>query len=478
MFEKYIEDTQGNFATMAAFAVGLLMMGVGVAVDMSGAVSAKKDLQAMLDMGLLAAATDVPVTRNRGQENQIDYRGKTHSSMLSNGYGVSDPLPIVQVEGNYLTGTATYKYQTAFGGLIGRNYMDIRVGSQVSLKGTQNLQIALVLDNTDSMNPNGKMTALKQGAVALVDAIEASGSASNIALVPFAKYVRVDMDFAGVPWLDLPNEYEVERTWQQATHSGGVCTVEDRIYYVDGVEEIRPTNVCTGQTTTYETQSRMVEGVWDGCVGVRDTPNDAVDGNYSFGVPGLLHKDRFEVTGLNIDIPAYCPAEIVPLTADYDDLRDNIGNLFGTGTTYLPMGLMWGQRVLSPIVPYHEAASTDISKNVMVIMSDGKNTAEVRDTAQTRATHEAPPYIYEAKSVTEVVPLADALTASLCTEIKESGTEIYTIAFQIGDLPTQTILENCASSSAHAYTAENNGALVIAFENIADNLESVVRISR
>lgn len=462
---------------MSSVVIAMLSLGMAVSVDTAGAFKAKQDMQGILDISLLAAVTTTEGARNQGQNNQIDWSGITHDYMLANGYPVTAPAPTVQVQGGFLTANLTTQYETSFGGLLGMNEMDVSVGSQVTLRGGSTVQVALVLDNTESMNPNGKMTALKEGATALVDAIEDGGSGSNIALVPFARYVRVDMDFEGSSWLDVPDYYEVERVWEQATHTGGTCTEETRTRMVDGMEVEYQHTACEGQTTTYETQSRMVEGEWDGCVGVRDQPLDTLDGNYSVQVPGLRRHDRKEVTGLNSDTNVYCPREITPLTDNYSELRSEIQELYGTDITYLPIGLTWGQRVLSPGIPYDQASTDDGIRNIMVIMSDGMNTAEIRDTAETRADYEAPPWIYHA-SDGEAVPYANTMTASLCEQIKSEGTEIYTIAFQIDDPATKALVTNCASSGSHAYDAGSNAALVTAFENIAESLESEIRLSR
>lgn len=477
LINKYLKNTQGNFAIMTSVIMGVLLVGVGVAIDIAGALKSKQELQGMLDMGLLAAATNTENAKNYGQNKKIDWSSITHNYMISNGYSASNPAPIVNVNGNFLTANLAHQYETSFGGFLGVDQMNINIGSQVTLKGTSAVQIALVLDNTDSMNPNGKMTALKDGARALVNAVEDGGSQSKIALVPFAKYVRLNTSYAGSPWLETPQEYDTPRTWEQATHSGGTCHLEDQVFNVDGVEVTRETSVCTGQTTTYETMHMIVESRWEGCVGIRDQPLDTLDGNYTTRIPGLLNRIPKELTGLYIDVEAWCPYEIIPLTNDYNSLKNHIGELYGTNKTYLPMGLTWGQRVLSPVAPFDEATPSEDIKNIMVIMSDGDNTAEIRDTAETNAEYQAPPYIYEAKD-DEDVPNANTMTARLCSQIKAQGTEIYTIAFQISDPETKTLLQNCASSTSHSYDAGSNASLVAAFETIAESLESEIRITK
>lgn len=481
MLTSFSKDIKGNFGIILALGVGVLALGVGVAVDTSGATKARQTLQASLDLALLAAAANasqgfMPEEQD-GDNYDYDYAADVHEFMIANGYNPAMPAPTVKHENSFLIAQASEVYVPTFGKLLGLKEMNLNVVSEVTLRGSAKVQIALVLDNTNSMNSGGKMTALKSGARDLVNAVRDGGSQSEIAIIPFSKYVRIDTSHRGSPWLVVPTEYDTDRTWQQATHTGGTCELVDQEYNVDGIIEIRPTTVCKDQITTYETQHRVIESRWEGCVGVRNKPLDSLDGGFVTPVPALLNTIPTEVTGLHVDVKSWCPRTITPLTNDYTKLHAEINELYGTGVTYIPAGLTWGHRVLSPIVPFDESLSENPVRNIMVIMTDGKNTAEFRDTTETRQNYEAPPYIYRAED-DEAVPLADRLTTELCTQIKAQGTEIYTIAFQVTDAAARSIVQNCASSNKNAFVASDNTGLVRAFGHIASSLESVIRLSK
>ena len=64
----------------------------------------------------------------------------------------------------------------------------------------------------------------------------------------------------------------------------------------------------------------------------------------------------------------------------------------------------------------------------------------------------------------------DALTLEACTNAKNAGITVYTVAFQVTASATKTMLKTCATSSAYAYAAESNSELLAAFQTIANQI--------
>jgi hypothetical protein len=58
-----------------------------------------------------------------------------------------------------------------------------------------------------------------------------------------------------------------------------------------------------------------------------------------------------------------------------------------------------------------------------------------------------------------------------CTNVKNQGIALYTIAFDTSSHRRQ-LLADCATSSAHAYTADDATDLKDAFEAIADQIRT------
>ena len=150
-----------------------------------------------------------------------------------------------------------------------------------------------------------------------------------------------------------------------------------------------------------------------------------------------------------------------------------------TDNTYLPSGLIWGQRVLSPGEPFDNTtpAGETEKRKVMIILTDGNNTTEIRQDADSEAAWEAPPYI-AAVDNDEVAYEANAATVRMCQNAKSEGIEIFTIAFQVTDETTKDLLRNCASSPENAVTAGTNSGLIARFETLAENLKDEVRLMR
>ena len=66
----------------------------------------------------------------------------------------------------------------------------------------------------------------------------------------------------------------------------------------------------------------------------------------------------------------------------------------------------------------------------------------------------------------------------MCTNIKNTGIRIITIAFDLNDLWTETRLKNCASSANDFYDADNNNELALVFDGIAKSIIETVRLTK
>jgi hypothetical protein len=138
-----------------------------------------------------------------------------------------------------------------------------------------------------------------------------------------------------------------------------------------------------------------------------------------------------------------------------------IRSMSAWGDTYIPSGLVWGLRMLSPDEPLTAAAPySDIGdglRKAMVLMTDGAN------------SHSP---LYPSHDGTDTAE-ANELTAELCTNIKAKGILLFTVAFEITDSTTLDLMEDCATSTSYFYDAENSADLEESFKNIATKLMDV-----
>ena len=471
-FKDYLEDLNGNFSIALALGALAMTAAVGAAVETSNMTRMRNQLQSQVDIATLAAAGTVA----NGQE-ELDYSALAYEVMVKNGYSAENNKPEATNDGTYLDVKATVEYEGLFTDLLGGKTFNLSASAQSTLPSIAPIELVLALDNTASMGFNGKIGALKTGAGNLVDAIEDSNSGTTIGLVPFARYINVG-DERGA-WLDTPAEYDTERTWQQATHSCESYSYEPTTETRDGVEYTYDEEICNGRTTTYETRSRTIESRFEGCVGTAEEPHHLGGISASNRVIGLLNIQPKEVTGLDRDTEAWCPLPIRPMDDDYYSIGRHINEMYPVDVTYIPLGLLWAERLLDRTVAFRQEPRDVEKQQVLVLMSDGKNTAEIRDTQYYQDQLRAPPYITDYQfDPDRTVPKTDEDTTLMCDRIKGKNIIIYTIIFQIDDENAKALLTECATSPAHAFEAGDNDGLISTFEKIGDSLSANVRLTR
>src|SRR5262245_21470432 len=184
---------------------------------------------------------------------------------------------------------------------------------------------------------------------------------------------------------------------------------------------------------------------WRGCVGSRSQPLDISDRSPEIPYPTVLE-------GIEPDSPI-CPGPLTPLTSNKSLVQTAVAGMVMTGQTYIPAGLMWGWNVLTHDPPYIEARVKGVRK-AMLLMTDGENNRS-----------------YYSYGLHEGLDLASAVKTmlSLCTNIKQAGIHLYTVAFDIAVAERAVVdqLKECASDSRSAFVADDGTALVQTFSDIA-----------
>jgi len=484
--KNYFLNQDGNVALMFSGAAAVLLGLTGLAVDYSNMVRMRTELQANMDAAVLAAATvefgnGRNTFSNKSNEEKLRLEA-ANNVIIANGYNLNELNPELEFTDRSVVIKAEIKYMPHFGRFIGRDEVKISAVSESGIGRLTKVDLVLVLDNTDSMSIEGKMDALKTGAIGLVEAIEEDGYGSKIGLVPFSRYVRINETMATQSWFHRPVEYETTRTEQDQIKTGGTCYTEE--IERDGVKTGDTYEKCENQTVTLGPEyEKTYESRWEGCVGTRSHPLNETDGSYHNRVPGILNFVPRENHAGNHDVWTRCPAEMIGLTDNYSLLKNEIKDLYTTDNTYLPAGLIWGERVLSPALPFDNAQedSGNPNKRVMVFMTDGENTSRLESDAYRISILDGPPYINGLNNNDLADGRADATdqaTARLCSKIKADGTDIFTIAFKVTDPATKQLLTNCASSPDMALTADDNRNLIAQFEVIAESLSESVRLFR
>ena len=440
-------ETSGSIATIFAFAfLGLTGM-VGMALDYTRYQTIKTDLQASADTAVIAAAVaDKSVTT----PEEV-----AQSTLTANWATKARPstatITVQDLPNNELQATAKTSLPTTFMKILGFSTIDIEVISSV-VYGQNQAEVALALDTTGSMSGQ-KLSDLKSAARLLVDtAYAAPGAAARVqfSVVPFARYVNVGTMSQNAPWMSVPaNSSSTSNVCSTTTPVTGTsnCTTQTATYYDDGVLKSYqyqqcdytygpPVTTCSNVTTTT---------TWNGCAGSRTYPANTqkvvTSGN---PVPGIMNVS--------------CPSQLQRLTKIKPDIYNAIDGLVATGETYIPAGLVWGWRTLSSEAPFADgAASSTSARKVLVLMTDGTNTA-----SPNYPDHEG------SNSTT-----ADTLTTELCTNIKADKVTVFTVAFAVTDTAIKDRLKACASSEVNFFDATNSTELTTAFEKIGRTLAAM-----
>jgi Flp pilus assembly protein TadG len=457
---RFHANTDGSVAVIFALCLMSLLVSAGLAIDFGRSASLRTSLQNDLDAAILGAAvneTELSAIRTAAEKHLKDnWAAKYEIEAATVTLTVEKPTETT------IAGAAQVRVPTTLMALAGISNVDVRVTSQIELA-SENVELALVLDVTDSM-AGAKIEALKTSANSLIDkayANEKSAEHVKVAIVPFADYVNVGDINRNASWISVPLDSEEVRetcidNYREVTGTSN-CRTVPYTYDRDGVSVTVDTQVCDYEygppqnrcfTNTYYTR-------WYGCAASRDYPLDVNDTDWDVPVPGAMNVS--------------CGAPGLELTNDVDALKQRINDITTFGNTYIPAGLFWGWAVLSPEEPFSGAREYGAKidgvpvQKVMVLMTDGANTRS--------------PIYANGNHAGNDVTLANQRSEELCTNIKAKGIKIYTVAFEVADLGIKDILRDCASAPSNFFDADDSSELQTAFENIGANL-SPLRIAR
>ncbi len=285
-------------------------------------MTAKTDLQSALDATALAVAmSDKPSAAQRKQVGK-DYFKKNFADSASITAGVN-----ISIVGNLVTASADFDYPMSFMALGGIKSFKIGGLSEVDLSNDKKAEVVLVLDYSGSMNRNDKYIRMRDAAITMLNALDASTEDGflKVGLVPFSAMVHTSMP------------------------------------------------------ASYVTQS-AAGAVWTGCTQDRKYPHNtgvAAPGSSNDTKWGYIDPGSENTGSKNCSAYATKGLAIVPLTGDIPGLIGKLGAMSPVGNTNIPLGTEFGWNLLDPEAPYTEgAAYTDSStRKFIVILTDGVQTS-------------------------------------------------------------------------------------------------------
>ena len=405
--ERFLDDRRGTTAVLFGLSVIPVMAIVGSAVDYGRASAARTELQRAVDAAALtlvrdAASLDEPKLKERGRSL---VRG-----LLKDVGGFSADTITVSRNAKTIRVAASGTLKTAFMAVAG---FDIAIGSEAEATwGSTRIELALVLDNTGSMNeaPGGKrkIDALKTGARDLLDTrrgVAHDRETVKVSIVPFDTEVRLETRYNTAEWLRWSNP-------------------ADRL-------------------------------AWTGYVIDRDQPNDASDALPKTSDPKTLYpavrESQWKAMG---DIAPIRPLTSVHGGKDFRDLTDTVDAMRPRANTNIAIGVAWGLATLSQSEPFTEAAAFGSGnlKKFMVVLTDGENTQNHID-----------------GKVNTNVGRIDARTRLACQAVKDATVTVYTIRLESGNA---ALLRDCASEEKKYFDVQDASQLGPVFQAIAREISA------
>ena len=473
----------------------------GGVVDYGRAVKTKAQLLTALDASILAAMLQYSLDDETDYKKVVtDYIKKnlTEADKTYQGLELDITVPDITEEGE-LKATLSTSVTTNFLRLVGFDQFDITIQSAAMVGGNK-LDLALVLDNTGSMKGD-KLTALKAAAHDLIDTVmpDEDNEKIKVSLIPFADYVNIgntgdkDADDDPIvinrsePGLDIPSDYSFtppgDNCWNSYPDSTQECTNDPQpeTCYNDGVPyDCMESNwSCTGDKGEAVEVCEPHEErnyKWHGCVGSRVHDLNVLDEDYGTGVPGIMYEGGDWCSEI---------AMAIPLTSSKSAVGEAIDSMVADDRkTYIPSGLSWGWRMLSPLAPFTQGAAEDDEsvKRVIVLMTDGANTRRTRKWTglETEEDSWEKDLGWRAQNNSSEVwghdrsddgTASNPITAELCENIKAKDIVIYTIGFEIsGGSDVENLMKACAGNGGKYYDADNGTELAEAFKEIGESL--------
>jgi len=434
---RFAKADQGNIAVLFAIATVPILSFVGAAIDYTRANSARSSMQAALDSTALMVAKDL--SDGTITASQTNTKAQAYFTALYN----NNDARAVTVSATYTASTSQGSTILVNGsGNVPTQFMKIagfpQIGfdtSSTSVWGNTRMRIALALDVTGSMANDGKMTALKPAAKALIDQLAALAKNTGdvyISVIPFAKDVNVGASNYTQSWIN----------WSEWDGANGTCS---NTYY-----STQSSCQSAGKTWTAKNHSN-----WNGCVTDRDQDYDTKNTTPTSDSFTKFYAEQYDA----------CPAQLAPLSTNFASLKTKIDSLIPSGGTNQPIGIAWGWQSLTQGAPLNAPAEDPnyINKKVLIVMSDGLNTQD-----------RWPAY---GNGQVQYNNAIDNRQKIQCDNIKAAGITIYTMHVNTNGDPTSTVLQYCASGADKFSTVTSSSQIGTAFAAIGTSL-SKLRVAK
>ncbi len=522
-------NRRGSVAMTVAISMVVLIGFAGFAIDLERLWALKSRLQTSLDAAALLAAREIS-----SSTMQADATALFWANFLP-GYSGSgnQPLGIVgstsatlsfatDSSTSTVTITATAIMPVTFIAVLPGAPSTLSVSDQASAVPTgSGLEVALVLDNTGSMNKNDGSTdetALQAEKSAVSDLMNILYGANNdtvtnlwVSVAPFAAEINVGNGTMQQGWLSPAMPTTAQYKGGTAQYSWAGCVMA-RWANDDDETDLPPTTksfTAFFADNTYD-QYGTDSGSSATCASGAAYSNSICMGDNDWQAPSSVD------TGSNPAVKGHlllgpnqgCPAAILPLTASKNTVMTMVNALTASyNGTIIGLGMQAGWFTLSPnwrgsagwgdsVLPHNymtqsPAPSPPIQK-VAILLSDGDNNWGTETSVMPGAYASNPASLYMsyerlsatnnvlniaisgnvATTISNANAMLDTRWQAVCTNMKNAGITIFVIGLGVSDTNARTQLTNCATSSSDYVESPTESTLAAAFTQVANKISN------
>jgi Flp pilus assembly protein TadG len=524
------QDRAGAIAPLFALSMVAIILAVGIGLDVGRQVSSKNNLQDAVDATGFALAhlpTNTPPP-------QLQTAAETWINANLRDRNISGLNVVVTPGTGQITITVTGQVKTTLMALGGFTKMDVQARSTVNWAPAR-LEVALVLDNTGSMNKNNKIQTLIDASQQLVTTLfeQANGdpNAVKISVVPFSMTVNVGPQYQNAAWMSgvLPPEYA---TALQAAYPGITWPYGKDIF--------------TGANVNRFTLFNQIGEPWKGCVESRPAPYDVqetpptaanpatlfvpffapdepdyysgwydgysrpqypnqylTDDNSGSWSVRLQNAGKYDTTSwtrgpqtypwgnlTNYQAGPNAGCALIPLlrlTSNETAVHKEISQMVAIGDTNLAMGMVWGWHTISPLGPFGDAVAynTPNTKKVIIFLTDGWNqSATTYSVDSNNSYYSGLGYAWQNRigfgssaTLAQREAALDSRTSLVCDNIKKANPQnpitVYTVRIDVANTQSPAVLQSCASDINKFFDVPNPSDLADAFATIAGSISQL-----
>jgi Flp pilus assembly protein TadG len=427
---EFVRDRAGNVALTFGIATLPIVGAVGAAVDFSHANDVKSAMQAALDSTALMLSRDAATLSN----TELQTKAKNYFLAMfvrPEATNIIVSATYTQSGGSQVIVNGSASVPTAIMGIVGYNSITVG-GSSTAKWGSERLRVALALDNTGSMDADGKMTALKSATKSLLTQLKNAASTNGdvyVSIIPFSDDVNIGDSNYNATYIDWTD-------WDQDN----------------------TTTSCTGRRGRTCKTVTLSHSQWNGCITDRGGSNaPSQDYDRKVTAPGTSAASKYPA-----DQSDYCPTAMKGLSYDWTGMSNLVDKMSPAGSTNQPIGLVWAWQSLVGGGPLTAPAkdSNYTYKDIIILMSDGLNTADRWYGNGSTTSTSVDKRMYDSSNG----------GIGTCANIKAAGVTIYSIQVDTGGDGLSTVMQNCASSSDKFWRITSAGDLGTVFNTIGTNL--------